>query len=333
MYLSNRTQSVKCNSTISEELIIKTGVPQGSILGPLLFLLYVNDLHLHLTCSDLDMYADDSTLSVTDRSVAVIQNKVQSDLLKIEKWCVANNMILNPTKTTAILIGTPYKTKRSTPLTLTVNGFKIKSVTNQKVLGIDIDQHLKWDIHIDSVCKKLSTKFTLLRKVSKFLNLEMKQMFYHAYLVPVFDYGSIIWCNAPKSYISKVYSFQKSVARWILIKPLSTSSNIMFKELKWLSIENRHKMHIAIMTFKALHGLTPTYIKQIITVSENKTYSLRSNSKCLLSHFRHNSEYMKQSFKFLSLLCWNSLPETVRNTSSLSSFKYKCKQFYQAGNK
>ena len=91
-YLSNRTQSVKLNSIISEELIIKTAVPQGSILGPLLFLLYVNDLHLHLTCSDLDMYADDSTLSVTDRSVAVTQNKVQSDLLKIEKWCVANNI-------------------------------------------------------------------------------------------------------------------------------------------------------------------------------------------------------------------------------------------------
>ena len=110
-YLANRNQIVKVGNTISSAGIVKYGVPQGSILGPLLFLLYINDLPMVIKHTDLDIYADDSTLHTADKHISHIETKLQTDLNFIQTWCEKNNMSINPTKTTTMLIGSQHRIK------------------------------------------------------------------------------------------------------------------------------------------------------------------------------------------------------------------------------
>ena len=273
------------------------------------------------------MYADDSTLHVSGKSSFDIENKLQNELTHITNWCSLNNMALNPCKTTYMLIGSTYKTSKSHPLNLSVQDIPIKKVTNQKLLGIYIDQNLKWNVQVDKLCEKLSSKFTLLRRISKYLTLELKQMFYNAYILPVFDYGSITWSSCGKQIYSKLLIFQKRIARWILAKPCHTPSAPLFVELKWLSMENRHKFHIAVMTYKVLNNDAPSYLNHFISISESNRYNLRSTSKRYLNHTRANTEYLKQSFRIVSMQVWNDIPYHIRNSVSLKTFKYQYKSY------
>ena len=161
-YLSNRRQMVKVGNIQSDMLTVKSGVPQGSILGPLLFLLYINDITFSCQESNIDLYADDSTLYESGFDLSEIQNKLQSNLNSIIDWCVINNMSLHPKKTKCMLIGSRYKLKNTNMLNLRINDTILENVTVQKMLGVFIDNNLNWHAHIDYVCKNL-----------KFLSLNM----------------------------------------------------------------------------------------------------------------------------------------------------------------
>ena len=153
-YLSNRRQMVKVGNIKSVMLTVKSGVPQGSILGPLLFLLYINDVTLSCQELNIDLYADDSTLYESGFELYKIQNKLQSNLNCIIDWCVINNMSLHPMKTKCMLIGSSHKLKNTNMLNLSINDTIVENVTVQKMLGVYIDNNLTWHVHIDYVCNK-----------------------------------------------------------------------------------------------------------------------------------------------------------------------------------
>ncbi len=139
-YLTDRHQFVKVNNMESQKLRIKSGVPQGSILGPLLFLLYVNDLPLSAPESNLDMYADDSILHFSANNVSDIQEKLQRDLININNWCSLNNMALNPAKSTCMLIGQNLILKHSVPLNVSIDQSQIQNIETQIILGVVVDK-------------------------------------------------------------------------------------------------------------------------------------------------------------------------------------------------
>ena len=140
-YLTNRTQAIRTAVACSNYLPITSGVPQGSILGPLLFLLYVNDLPLEIN-SDTDMYADDTTFHCKGKDINEIQLILQSDINKTQRWCMKNNMAINPTKTTCMIIGSKQKLSCIEDLNLYVNNNRITNVESQKLLGVYIDKNL-----------------------------------------------------------------------------------------------------------------------------------------------------------------------------------------------
>ena len=142
---------------------VKTGVPQGSIIGPLLFLIYINDLPLQ-TSSEIDMYADDSTIHKSGKNLLDIQTQLQSDLKIVQNWCFNNNMAINPSKTTCMVIGSKGNNNNLGQLTLKIEGNSITNVHVQKLLGVYIDQHLTWSTHIDKTCSKIVSKLYLLKK-------------------------------------------------------------------------------------------------------------------------------------------------------------------------
>ena len=310
-YLSNRAQIIITDGVNSNVSKISSGVPQGSILGPLLFLLYVNDLPLELK-SESDMYADDTTLYNIGSNVNEIQFKLQSDIETARNWCRKNNMAINPSKTTCMTIGSRNKLNGLKELQLSVDDINIVNVESQKILGIHIDKHLTWKTHVDKTCKKLVSKLFLLKRIKYYLTYEMKQLFYNAYLTPIMDYGCVVWQSVNMSDINRIIKLQKRSARIILNEGIDTRSSEMFKSLNWLKFPGRCKYFTGLMVYKSLHNLTPVYIQELISFSSNESYDLRSKSRNDIIHKKPNTNYLKKTFGYSSMDVWNQLPVVIR---------------------
>jgi len=199
---------------------IQSGVPQGSILGPILFLIYINDIAYSCPDLNIDLYADDSTCFRSGINLLEIETKLQTNLDNISKWCNINNMTLHPKKTKCMIIGSKQKVRCDKQLILRLKVTVLENVTCHKVLGVIVDNNLNWRKHIDYVCKALNNKISLHKHILYYLTDEMKLLFYNAYLLPVFDYCCTIWGKDYKSYINKINILQKRAAKLILNKPI-----------------------------------------------------------------------------------------------------------------
>ena len=153
-YLNNRTQCVSINGTISNPKTIMSGVPQGSILGPLLFLLFINDMSDSIMNSTVDMYADDTLIYFCHRDVKTIETCLNNDLASLSKWLDDNLMKANVSKTNVMLLGTSAKTSRINHINVVMNNCTVEKVNSFKYLGVNIDANLKWNDHVSNVCRK-----------------------------------------------------------------------------------------------------------------------------------------------------------------------------------
>ena len=176
-YLTNRLQSVHIGDIKSESLKVISGVPQGSVLGPLLFLLYINDLPLHVKNSNIDIFADDATLHSSSPNIRIIQEKLSSDLAEINQWCLENKMKINEKKTKCMLVGSNQKLSKlhSRELNLSINNLQLEHVESEKLLGVHIDHSLSFTKHVDFVCKNISSKTALLCRIKHYLPLTCKK--------------------------------------------------------------------------------------------------------------------------------------------------------------
>lgn len=323
-YLNNRKQVVQHGNLKSELMDIVSGVPQGSILGPLLFLIYINDIAFVCDNINIDLYADDNSLHETGYTLSEIETKLQFQLTKICVWCKENNMAINPQKTKCMTFGSKIKLKSISQLHLTIENHVLDSVRSEKSLGVILDNCLTWKDHIDSVCKRISSKIALLKRIVYFLNDEMKLLFYNAYILPYIDYCCTIW-GKNKTHTKKIFTLQKRALRIITSGHEYSSTMQMFKENKVLTVFDRCKYHTAILVYKTLNNSVPSYMSEILSFSENSVYNLRSvsNNDLILST-RPNTNYMKDTFMYFSIDVWNSIPNHIKSLS-LHSFKDKYK--------
>ena len=327
-YLSGRQQLVEIGRTRSEPLLVTSGVPQGSILGPLLFLLYINDLALSNNDINIDLFADDSTVYKPGVNLIEIETKLQADLNCIQKWCKNNGMVLHPGKSKCMIMGTPNRTKQLSDLHLEIHGTYIESVTVQKLLGVYIDNNLKWHAQTDYVCKRMISKISLLKRVSFYLTQEMKCLFYNAYILPIFDYCCHIWGNGSSRNMNRIHSLQRRIAKIILRNQNQRHSINVFIELRWLKFEDRCKYHAALLVFKARCNLVPEYISSILEFHKEEHYSLRSSTKQdLRVNKQIRTNYFKQSFTYFSMKVWNNIPCNIRSAKTVSAFKLKYKTY------
>ena len=193
-YLSNRTQVCKINNTMSSSSPVSCGVPQGSNLGPLLFLLYVNDLPNCLKNCTPFMYADDTNLTVHGNTAKDLELKLNSELNNVHKWLITNRLTLNVEKTEYMLVGSRQKLANLSNLSeikVSIDNNEVERVSNTKTLGIIIDGNLKWKEHIDSASKKISK--TMLRRVKPFVSQDSLNIMYKSLILPHFDYCSLVW--------------------------------------------------------------------------------------------------------------------------------------------
>lgn len=324
-YLTNRSQVIRDGITFSNKLIVTSGVPQGSILGPLLFVLYINDMsYATKQCnSSLDLYADDSTVHKSDHELSVVQNNLQMSLNVINKWCVNNNMMLNPLKTKCMVIATASKHRmlmnNSINLKLSLDGVEIEIVKQQKVLGITIHDTLSWKPHITNVCSSINRKIILLKRLIYYLNDDMKKLYYQAYILPIFDYCSVVWGQHITS-SSRLYKLHVRVMR-IIFNTSTDHAIVMQKNNNWLNCCDRIKYHTGVMVYKTKNHHLPAYMNDLLTFSSNNVYGLRSTARNDLTLPKPRTNYLKSTFQYCSSLTWNSIPENIRSSITLNSFR------------
>ena len=198
----------------------------------------------------------------------------------------------------------------------------LENVDNDKLLGTFIDNNLSWEKHINSVLSKVNRNIALLRRIKRYLTLDVRKMFFNANILPHLDYCSIIWGNSP--HVNKLYKAQKRAARVILnVHDYNTPSADMFKTLNWMPLPDRIKYRKACMVYKSLNDLAPKYMSDMFkNVSDCHNRDTRSSVRNDLSlpSGRHKDIY-RNSFAYDGAIIWNGIPASIRNAESFNSFK------------
>ena len=323
-YLSCRTQQTYVSGVKSDSEVVLTGVPQGSVLGPVLFLIYINDLHLEMKNTTTDIFADDSTIFTSNINLNLVADQLSQDLNNVSRWCNCNKMALNTSKTKVMYICSNFKHRAivdSYP-SVKLHDIQLSASFEEKLLGVTIVNTLNWDNHVNNVIKKCNSYLFLLSRVKRFLSIDKRKLFFNAYILPHIDYCCTIWGNCSVGSGDKMIKFQKRAARMILDKDIDTPSIQLFSELKWLSFPERIKFQKAILMYKTLNGLAPNYLNDKYSYRNETTMrTLRSTSSNFLYIPKPSCELFRKSFVHSGATIWNNLPPDIRSAPSLSIFK------------
>ena len=244
-YLSNRQQFVSYMGCNSDRSIVTRGVPQGSILGPLLFLIFINDLPLSVNRSSLHMYADDQTLITKGKNLNEINTTVNSDIAPISNWMISNSMRVNTTKTKYVLIATPQKLKsiannrNDDLLSVYIAGSKISQVNCGSILGVSLDETLSWNSHVNRLCLTLSKRIGLIRRLRQFIPKQNRIVLYYGLIQSSLDYCIIVWGNTTECNIDKVFTLQKRLLRVLFELPYDFPSADLFNMFEVMSVRQR----------------------------------------------------------------------------------------------
>ena len=323
-YLKGRKQVCSIYGKKSSVKDINYGAPQGSNLGPILFLLYINDLPNSLKMSKPSMFADDTNLACIGRNSNEIEIKLNEELENVQRWLTANKLTFNDEKTEFMLIGSRSHLASIDNRPILKLGYRhIRHVRYKKSLGMVLDEQLKWDKHNEVQCKKISNSIALLKRARPFVPRHTLIKMYNAIVLPHFNYCSTIWNDGSCSVINKLSKLQRRAARIITSSTYDIRSSQILKDLNWKPIEVDLKNRETVMTFKALTGLGPDYLEQLFNECNNDIYSLRSNNtKLALPKPRTN--FLKRSFSYRAAKSWNELPNEITGDFrelSVSAFK------------
>ena len=315
-YLTNRSQFVILNGNKSNRKEIQSGVPQGSVLGPLFFLVYINDLPLHLNKqTENTLFADDSSLYTSNKHIASINNTLQDSLNKTSEWCNRNSMVIHPDKTKSMIIAPRQKQQLHKPtLNLTIGSSNIEQVKEHKLLGVFIDTHLTWNKHIETMIKKLSRNIFLLYKLRQFVQQKHLLLFFNAHIMSHLNYASTIWDGCSQDTFKKLNSIHRRAVKQINCSQ-STSTDEKLKKLNILPLKKQLDLNKTLLVHKIYNNETPAYLADIISKAPN-----RYNSKKLIVP-QPKLDLFKSSLSFSGSILWNNLPSTLKLNVSTKCLK------------
>ena len=315
-YLSGRRQCTKFSGKKSTYLDIICGVPQGSLLGPLLFSIYINDMVNACNLSEPYLFADDGALFF-DNICRKSYLSIRIEMLTIIKWLSVNRLSLNIDKTKILIFdNSNFSVKINIGLG---NKYYIKECKSYKYLGLIVDCNLRFDLHVDYIKKKIQKRIGAMYRGSSLLPIKYRKMFANALMLPHFDYLDTIYGRASRSKLHELDILYKKVAKIALGVEKTESSINVYRDMKWLPLHLRRQVHLSTYMFKIIKNQSPSnFINKFKYISGGS----RNGSNCNL--YTPKSPSLK-NFYYLGAKAWNILPSHLRNMEDPKVFgnKYK----------
>ena len=325
-YLCNRQQFVTYNGFRSSSQAIGCGVPQGSILGPLLFLLYINDLSAVSNDIFSILFADDSNLFISGKDVDSLSAKMNNVLKDVQEWLCSNKLSLNVLKTHYMI----FTNKRTIvkDIKLVVFNYEIERAYVTKFLGVQIDSKLTWSEHIAYTCKKLAKSAAVLSKARIKLPKSCLVSLYYSVAYPYFIYCNHVWGNTHTTFLDPLLKCQKRIIRIITSSPYRAHTRPLLVANNMLNVFDINNLVVSVFMRTALYSIEPSNIFSSFFTMKNAVHDHETRS-------RHDV-YIPLAKKFVRGLSirfhggkvWNDIPDHIRDSETSDSFKINLKKFY-----
>ena len=252
-YLNGRVQFTKVNGVMSGMREMKCGVPQGSILGPLVFLVYINDQSKYLGECRTSLYTDNTAVYYSSSSYVDVMLALRIEADNLTQWLRVNKLTLNVAKTKYMLFGTKRKLDHIQPMKLSANNEEIERVTNSKYLGIHLGEALNFEVHLDTLYRKTCSKLGAVKKARNCLNQGMSLKLYRSLVLPHLHYGDLIYMCSTKERLHKLQLIQNIACRIILWVSKDKHVNDMHRELNLLNLDTRRDMHLSFLCHRNIY--------------------------------------------------------------------------------
>ena len=317
-YLSGRYQCVKVQGNKSDKKLVTCGVPQGSILGPLLFIIYINDLDQYLQDCHVNLYADDTALYTEAKSYVELMLNLRMEMAIVTEWLKANKLTLNLKKTKYVIFGPKAKLQNlNAPLYL--DREKIEKTRTMKYLGVILDDELSFNDHINYIHTKATNKLGILRKSRDFLDKKTSLLLYQSLVLPHFDYCDTTYGCTSTVNLNKLQLVQNSACRTVLRCGKREPIANMHKDLNILTLEIRRKLHLSMDCHKAIH--TNNSMTRYFQTRATRT-TRAGDKRLVIPNLKTNMG--RKAFSYRGPSHWEGLPVHLKNIKSPDVFKSEC---------
>ena len=325
-YLSFRYQRVRINSSLSDLLPVSTGVPQGSILGPLLFSVYVNDLPLSLKKCEVDSYVDDTKMylsfNVKDKDISITD--LQQDLTSIRNWCFNNSLLINPDKTKLIVFGTKQMLSRLDDFKLSLLGKELTPCDSVRDLGVYVDSQLSYDKHVSKTVSSCVSRLCQINRVKHVFDKRTLKLVINALVFSRLFYCSSVWSNTAKKNVDKLQLVQNFAARIVANKRKYEHVTPILRSLNWLPVRDQLYFRDAVLAFKCMSGLAPVYLSdKLITRSTVSKRELETRNSQMLNIPLFRTATGQKTFYYRTVNIWNNLNNDIKLCIDVNSFRNK----------
>ena len=349
-YLSGRTQSVSIDGSSSESLPVTSGVPQGSILGPLLFIIFINDIFMEVTPgTDISLYADDTKIYRRIESMED-HRSLQLSIDRLFNWAVRNKMTFHPNKCKILSVNTSRSTSILSELPFfkfyySLNGVLIDYVTQHTDLGVIITSDLSWSSHCEYIINTMTAKFNLLRRTCYFLNRSaLKRSLYLSMVRSLVEHCNSVWSNVGKVQLNALERVQRRAVKWIRNEPLASYSDEQYQshlqDLGLLPINHLFEYSDLRLFYKVVYSHTPIALPDCLSPVNNLSLRHTRQNDAIISGLDHSSykdttrpnihSVVRDSFFHRAVRLWNTVPYTTRQSESLFTFLRGAKAFLGA---
>ena len=323
-YLTERKQRVKIGSSFSSWKKLSTGVPQGSVLGPLLFNIFINDFFYAIEHSQVCNFADDNTIFACGETLDEVAICIEDDMREAMNWYKRNEMVANPDKFQLIFFGL----KEYHELCIDIHGNIIKMSDTVKLLGVTIDSKLNFNGHIKTICQKTKNKVRAFSRIARYLDFQKASLLYNSFILTNFNYCPLIWMFCGKTANEEVNRVHKRALRVLLNDFDSTFEELLHRsEEVTIHVKNLQKLMLEV--YKCITSGNPSFLWEFFN-RKMLPYNLRINNLLQLPKTRTN-RYGNESLSFWGSMVWNRLPDKYKAAKSCEEFKMKIRSWRGSG--
>ena len=319
-YLTDRHQAVWIDHVLSDFLPCQVGVPQGSNLGPLFFLIFYNDLPYSIKC-EVDAYADDSTMTVTGKTVEEIGAKLTENCELVSSWMLGNKLKLNADKTHLMTMGTSARLRlQDSEVLVRMDGVVLEESEDkfETLLGCQIEPHLKWHRQIEELLKKLQKRLTALQNLREIIPFHLRKRITEGIFTSVLAYCLPVFGGCDKFEMEALQIMQNKAARLVTHLDMRTSRKVIFSQVGWMTVNQLIFYHSALSTYRVRQSQEPEYLHKILYKDNRASNIIIPNTSLTLA---------KNSYCFRGSVQWNSIPDSIRKNLKISQFKSQLKKW------